>query len=223
MRHGLTLGELVRLEGRERGWGEEVKVIPVEGWDRRRLWREDGRPWLAPSPNLPSFEAALVYPGSCLIEATTLSEGRGTTRPFLLTGAPGLDGPALAARLEAAPLDGVRFLPTFFRPQAQKHAGELCGGVRWMVTDAKRFRPYRAGVELLQALVELFPGFGWRREPYEFETTRPAIDLLSGDSALREALDGGGDAAGWLATWEADERAFRDHRRSVLLYPEDAA
>ncbi len=222
VRHGLTLGELVRLIGTRRGWADRVRVWPLAGWSREMLWNDVRRPWIAPSPNMPGFATAIAYPGSCLVEATELSEGRGTTRPFRLVGAPHLDPLVFAGRLEARGLAGVKLLPTFFKPQFHKHRGEVCGGVEILVTDAESFRPYRFGVELLLAAWEADPrGFAWRLAPYEFEAGRPAIDLLTGDRALREAIASGtADASAWLATWPDDEAAFRRERASILLYPD---
>jgi uncharacterized protein YbbC (DUF1343 family) len=222
-RHGLTLAELVLLEAERGGWRDGIATWRLDGWRRSHLWPRLGRPWVAPSPNLPRFEAALVYPGACLVEATVLSEGRGTTRPFELVGGPGIDPPALAERLSRAGLEGVAFTPVCFRPQAHKHAGELCGGVQMHVTAPSRFAAYRAGVELLAALREVGgASFGWRAEPYEFVADRPAVDLLSGDDALRRALDGGDGLAAWLDSWRADEESFRRQRRGILLYAEEA-
>ncbi len=222
VRHGLTLGELMLLEARRRGWRRPPEVLPLDGWRRGMLWPATGLPWIAPSPNMPTPATALVYPGGCLIEATELSEGRGTTRPFQLTGAPGLDPAALADRLNARRLPGVSFLPTYFRPQFQKHRGAVCGGVELVVTDAGRFRPYRTGVELLRAVSRVAPaGIPWRREAYEFVSDRPAIDLLCGGPDCRTGLaaeDGALDA--WMGSWAADEASFRRERREVLLYPE---
>jgi uncharacterized protein YbbC (DUF1343 family) len=229
VRHGLTLGELLRLEAGRRGWPERLQVWEVRGWRREPWWRRPGgagRPWTAPSPNMPTPATALVYPGVCLLEATELSEGRGTTRPFQLVGAPWLDPLGLASRLATRGLPGVRFVPTFFRPQFQKHAGELCGGVELLVTDADAFAPYRTGVELLAALAESSPReFAWRRAPYEFVTDRPAIDLLTGGESCRLAIDAGDREAldAWIASWPADEESFRRERRAVLLYPEGGA
>ncbi len=188
-------------------------------------WAETGLPWIAPSPNMPTLTTALVYPGGCLVEATELSEGRGTTRPFQLTGAPGIDPVRLADALAALDLPGVVFLPTYFRPQFQKHRGTACGGVELMVTDPRAFRSYRTGVELLAAAHRLFPeAFAWREAPYEFVADRPAIDLLTGGSHFREAVESGdgNGAAGWIATWAADEQAFREERQEILIYPEGA-
>lgn len=224
VRHGLTLGELVRLEARRRGWAQEPEVWTMEGWTRGMSWAETGLPWIAPSPNMPTLEAAVVYPGGCLVEATELSEGRGTTRPFQLTGAPGLDPVALADAMNGLELPGIVFLPTYFRPQFQKHTKKVCGGVELVVTDADAFRSYHAGVELLAAIRRLAPEvFAWREAPYEFVADRPAIDLLTGGSDCREAIDSGSGLADWIATWPADEAAFREERREILLYPEARA
>ncbi len=220
VRHGLTLGELVRLEAERRGWGEGLRVWPLRGWRRSMLWPETGRPWLAPSPNMPSFLTALVYPGLCLLEATEISEGRGTTRPFLLLGEPRIDPPSLARRLRDLP--GLSAVPTYFRTQFQKHAGALCGGVELLVDDAAVLEPYRCGVEILVALrAELGARFAWREAPYEFVSDRPAIDLLSGGTELRLALEADTSVAEWVASWGADEAEFRAERRQILLYPEE--
>jgi uncharacterized protein YbbC (DUF1343 family) len=235
VRHGLTLGELVLLAARRGGWeGDGLRVWEVRGWRRQQLWGEqlwgdrarEGRPWLAPSPNMPTPATALVYPGSCLVEATELSEGRGTTRPFELLGAPWIDPLGLAGRLAARDLPGVRFVPVYFRPQFHKHAGVECGGVTLAVTDPASFAPLRTGVEVLAALRESSPSqFGWRQAPYEFVSDRPAIDLLTGSDRCRRALDGGdrGALAAWVDSWADDEEAFRRERRAVLLYPESSA
>ncbi|MEM9556371.1 MAG: DUF1343 domain-containing protein [Acidobacteriota bacterium] len=222
VRHGLTLGELVRLEAKRRAWDADgLRVWTVAGWKRTHTWQATGRPWLAPSPNMPSPQTAEIYPGGCLFEATTLSEGRGTTRPFQLVGAPSIEPRALADHLTARRLPGVVFLPTYFKPQFQKHALEVCAGVEIVVTDRHTFRPLRCGVELLRALLELFPeSFRWRQEPYEFVSDRPAIDLLTGSSALRRALEASSTEAleTWLRSWRDAEQAFRSERRSILLY-----
>jgi uncharacterized protein YbbC (DUF1343 family) len=222
VRHGLTLGELVRLEARRERWADGgLTVRPLEGWRRTQHWPEWDRPWLAPSPNMPSYSTALLYPGLCLIEATTLSEGRGTTRPFRLLGAPGVDPPRLQAALAGRRIEGLHFVPTYFKPQFQKHAGEVCGGVELLISDALALRPYRAGVEILRAFRQVAPdAWKWRAEPYEFVVDRPAIDLLTGSTAFRTALDGGDDRAveGWIDSWRRDERDFTDERREVLLY-----
>ena len=221
VRHGLTLGEIFRLEAKRRRLPDNWRVIAVEGWSRPMLWPDLGRPWVAPSPNMPDFATALLYPGLCLIEATELSEGRGTTRPFRLVGAPGVDALALAHALGELPELGVRALPARFRPWHQKHRGEVCSGVELVVCEPRRVAGYRLGVELLAAFSSVAPeSFHWRREPYEFVADRPAIDLLAGGPELRLALDDGGGLEEWVAGWARDERAFREERREILVYPE---
>lgn len=224
VRHGLTMGEIVRLEARRRGFDERrLTVIALEGWCRADLWPELARPWIAPSPNMPDFATATIYPGMCLIEATGFSEGRGTTRPFKLFGAPGLDPPALARALAGLATLGVRAVPTYFRPWHQKHRGEVCGGVELVVVAPRRVAGYRLGIEVLAALARIQGGrLPWREAPYEFVHDRPAIDLLAGTARLRELLEGGGDPGEWVASWRADEERFRDERREILIYPEAA-
>jgi len=227
VRHGLTLGELFRLEAQRRNWighNAYFTVWYMDGWTRGMAWEETGLPWIAPSPNMPTTTTALVYPGGCLVEATELSEGRGTTRPFQLTGAPFVDPKRLAGELNGRELPGVTFVPTYYRPQFQKHRGEVCGGVELLVTDPRAFQSYRTGVELLDAIHRLWPdGFAWREAPYEFVSDRPAIDLLTGGPDCRRAIESGDGLADWIATWKNGEREFREERREILLYPEDGA
>lgn len=221
VRHGLTLGELVFLEARRRGWERQrLHIHTLRGWRRDMTWSETGRPWLAPSPNLPTLEAALLYPGACLVEGTELSEGRGTTRPFQLLGAPHLHPLDLVRRLDVAELAGVRFVPRYFRPQFQKHAGQVCGGVEVVVTDRDALEPYRMGVEILAAAHDVAPDrFRWRRKPYEFVTDRPAIDLLTRTDRCRRGVEGDGSLEEWRDSWVADEALFHQERSEVLLYP----
>lgn len=219
VRHGLTLGELILLEAGRRGWGDGLEIRTMNGWRRGMSWADTGLPWTAPSPNMPTVTTAQIFPGGCLVEATTLSEGRGTTRPFQLVGAPGLDALELARELERRGIPGASFLPTYFRPQFQKHTREVCAGVEILLTDAQSFPAYRCGVELLAAVHDLFPTtFGWRREPYEFVGDRPAIDLLTGGPELRTALASGEGPAAWIAGWRDSEEEFRREREDILLY-----
>ncbi|MEM7349944.1 MAG: DUF1343 domain-containing protein [Acidobacteriota bacterium] len=219
VRHGLTLGELVRLEASRRGWRDGLDVWTMDGWRRSMFWAETGLPWVAPSPNMPTVRTTQVYPGGCLFEATGVSEGRGTTQPFQQIGAPGIDVGTLLRHLEALALPGVRFLPAYFRPQFEKHAGEVCAGVRLHVTSPESFPAYRCGVEILAVLHDHFADpFEWRREPYEFVSDRPAIDLLTGGPELRSALESGRGTQDWVESWGADEARFRQERLGVLLY-----
>ncbi len=218
-RHGLTVGEIVSLVAREEGIEESLTVIPMDGWERSMHYGETGLPWVMPSPNMPTLETALVYPGMCLIEGTWASEGRGTTRPFELVGAPGIDGVRLATRLEGMGLPGVCFRPASFKPGFQKHAHEICGGVQLHVVEPRTFLPYRTGVAVLLALkAEARESFEWRDQPYEFVTDRPAIDLLTGSSLVRHAVENEASLGDIAATWAAGEEAFREARREHFLY-----
>jgi uncharacterized protein YbbC (DUF1343 family) len=218
-RHGLTMGELARLYHAERRLTGELQVVPCAGWRRGRHFAETGLPWVAPSPNMPAVETAFVYPGQCLLEGTNLSEGRGTTRPFELCGAPGVDARAVCARLRAEGWPGVAFRPAWFRPTFQKFAGQTCAGLQLHVTDRAAFAPVRTGLAVLSALRDSAgPAFAWRSEPYEFVADRPAIDLLFGSDRERLGLEAGRAPAEIARAWEAEEEAFRARRRAFLLY-----
>ncbi len=220
IRHGLTIGELATLYAAELGLeSAALEVVRCEGW-QRAMWFEDCRlPWVLPSPNMPTVDTAAVYPGQCLLEGTNLSEGRGTTRPFEICGAPWIDGNSLARRLAAFDLPGVVFRPLTFRPTFHKHAGIDCGGVQMHVTDRDAFQPARAGLALLIELRRQDPErFAWRTEPYEFVADPIAIDLLFGSERERLAIEAGVDWREIAAAWEREERAFADRRRVALLY-----
>lgn len=218
-RHGLTLGELARLYHTERGLTGELRVIACEGWHRTMTFDQTGLPWVLPSPNMPTLETAFVYPGQCLIEGTNLSEGRGTTRPFELSGAPWVHPDRLCAHLRAEALPGVVFRPTRFRPTFHKFAGQSCGGVQIHVTDRNAFLPVRTGLAVLAALRAEDPTkFAWRTEPYEFVADRPAIDLLFGSDRERLGLESGTSTATLMSSWNEEERAFRQRRNGALIY-----
>jgi len=223
IRHGMTLGELALLVRSARHPALALSVVTCDGWHRESWWDETGLPWVAPSPNMPSLTAAAVYPGACLVEATNLSEGRGTTRPFQLIGAPWLDAEALAARLEEIGLPGAGFRATRFRPQFGKHSGSVCGGIEWHVTDRRSMRPLEAGIRLLAGVRALHPReFSWRHEAYEFVSGVPAIDLLTGSAAAREVIEGRADPEELLARWNRYCEEFQLSRAAFLLYPETA-
>lgn len=220
-RHGMTVGELCRLAVAGRRLDVDLTVVPCDGWTRDLWWDETGLPWVLPSPNMPSLDTAIVYPGMCLVEGTNLSEGRGTTRPFELAGAPWLDARALVEALEAWELPGVRFRPVRFQPAFQKHAGEECRGAQLHVTDRLAFRPVLTGLAFLCAARAQDPGrFRWREEPYEFVSDRPAIDLLAGGPGWREAIEAGVPPAEIAAAWRDAERGFLRDREPFLLYPD---
>ncbi len=218
-RHGLTAGEIARGMRERENLDVALQVVSMRGW-RRSMYHEDtGLPWVMPSPNMPTRDTALVYPGMCLVEGTELSEGRGTTRPFELAGAPFVDGHALAARLEGENLPGVRFRPATFTPTFQKLGGLACGGVQIHVVDKTGFRSYTTGVAFLRAVHQLWPDeFAWRTRAYEFVKDVPAIDLLAGSPGLRRGIEAGAELSELVADWAAAEAEFAEERRPWLLY-----
>ncbi len=219
IRHGLTVAELAGLYRTERKIDVDLTVVPCEGWRRDMDFEATGLPWVLPSPNMPTVDTAVVYPGQCLIEGTNLSEGRGTTRPFELCGGPGIDARRVAARLNNEGLPDVVFRPAWFLPTFQKHAGRLCGGVQLHVLDRSAFRPVRTGLAVLAALrAAAGERFAWRTEPYEFVSDPIAIDLLFGSDRERTALEAGQDWRGIAAAWEPEEAAWRERRAGALLY-----
>lgn len=219
VRHGLTTGELAVLFRDAFDVRCDLRVVPMEGWRRAAHFEETGLPWVAPSPNMPTPDTARVYPGGCLVEGTNLSEARGTTRPFELTGAPWLDGAALARVLTAETLPGVLFRAASFRPEFQKHAKQLCEGVQVHVTDRATFRPFATYLALLREARRQDPrAFDWRRDAYEFVRDRLAIDLLLGREGLRAMLEAGAATDEMEASWADDLARFAPQRERVLLY-----
>lgn len=181
VRHAMTIGELAGLFRREQVPDCRLTVLPMDGWDRGMWFDETGLPWLMPSPNMPTLDTAIVYPGMCLFEGTNVSEGRGTTRPFEMFGAPWIDGHALCRRLERLGLPGCRFREIAFEPTFQKHAREVCGGAQLHVTDRERFLPLRTGIEILTLIREMQPDrFAWKAPPYEYEYGKLPIEILLG-------------------------------------------
>lgn len=218
-RHGMTVGELGRLFNEEFGIGCHLTVVSMEGWDRALWFEETGLPWVMPSPNMPSVETALVYPGACLVEGTNLSEGRGVTRPFEILGAPFILPDRLASELERQELPGVRFRPLYFEPTFHKFAGEPCGGVQQHVVDREAYRPVRTGAALLKTVRRLWPReFSWRPPPYEYELVRPAIDILAGTSRFREQVEADLPLEEIEADWQSDLTRFLKVRERFLLY-----
>lgn len=219
-RHGMTAGELALLFNELHPPEErcELTVIECEGWERGE-WGTTGLPWIPPSPNMPTVDTARVYPGMCLLEGTNVSEGRGTTRPFEIWGAPFLDPNELAALLHEEDLPGVRFRPCWFEPTFEKHQGKDCGGVMIHVEDPKAFLPVRTGVACVRAAKQLGGGeFRWRTELYEFRDDVPAIDLLAGDDWLRAGIDEGWTLDKLTSSWADFQREFLPRRARHLLY-----
>jgi uncharacterized protein YbbC (DUF1343 family) len=219
MRHGLTLGELALLFNSESRIGADLEVIPMKGWKRPLWFDETGLPWIMPSPNIPTLETAIVYPGTVLMEGTNLSEGRGTTRPFEFIGAPFINPESFASSLNAQGLPGVYFRPVYFEPTFDKWQGLSCGGVQLHVTDRREFKPFRAGLTILRTTLEMFPGkFEWRQPPFEYEHQKLPIDILLGTDRIRRQLEAGETIASIESSWEEQLNTFRNTRNKYLLY-----
>ena len=219
LRHGMTVGELARLFNQEFGIGAALDVVPADGWQRGMYFDDTRLPWVMPSPNIPTLDSAIVYPGAVLFEGTMMSEGRGTTRPFELIGAPWIDGEALAAAMNGRGLPGVHFRAVFFEPTFQKHAKQTCGGCQLHVTDRQAFLPVRTAIELIQECHRQDARrFAWRQPPYEYEHDKWPIDILSGSDRLRTTIETGGDLGTLLASWREEEDAFRKTRERYLIY-----
>ena len=222
IRHGLTLGEIALLLQRERYPQLELTVIQCRGWRRQDWLNVTGLPWVVPSPNMPTVDTAGFYPGLCLVEATTLSEGRGTTRPFQLIGAPRLNAEDLVARLRDLELSGVGFRPARFRPEFGKHGGEVCSGVELHPTDRQALEPVALGLHLLKTIHDLHPdNFTWRPDPYEFVGDVPALDILTGSLAARLCIENRQPLEPLLEKWRGEVESFERGLEGVLLYHEN--
>jgi uncharacterized protein YbbC (DUF1343 family) len=219
MRHGMTIGELARLFNTEFGIGADLEVIAMQNWRREMYYDETGLAWVMPSPNMPTLDTAIVYPGTVLFEGTNLSEGRGTTRPFEYVGAPWIVAERFADAMNRAKLPGAHFRPVVFEPTFQKHARTSCGGCQIHVLDRGAFRPVLTGVALLAAFRASDPDrFRWRDPPYEYERDKLPIDILAGSPVLRERIEAGVDAQEIARGWEPDVAAFMRVRQKYLLY-----
>jgi uncharacterized protein YbbC (DUF1343 family) len=219
MRHGMTIGELARLFNDAFGLGAPLEVVALEGWQRTAYADATGLPWVMPSPNMPTLDAAIVYPGTVLFEGTMLSEGRGTTRPFELVGAPWIEAERFARDMNALQLPGAFFRPAVFEPTFQKHAKQPCGGCQIHVTDREAFKPVLTGVALIEMFHRFDPAtFAWRQPPYEYEKEKLPFDILAGSDVLRGQIERGMPATEIAASWQEDEAAFRKLRQAYLLY-----
>jgi uncharacterized protein YbbC (DUF1343 family) len=219
MRHGLTIGEFARLVNEAFEIRADLEVVAMSGWGREMYADTTGLPWVMPSPNMPTLDTAIVYPGTVLFEGTTLSEGRGTTRPFELVGAPGIEAERFAREMNALELPGACFRPAVFEPTFQKHARTTCGGCQIHVTERAAFRPVLTGVALIAMFRRLGADtFGWRQPPYEYEHEKLPIDILAGSGELRQQIESGMDATEIAASWAGDEEQFRKVRAPFQLY-----
>ncbi len=219
MRHGLTFGELALYINQEFHIDADLEVIPMRGWKRSMLFRETGLPWVFPSPNMPTPETAIVYPGQVIWEGTNVSEGRGTTLPFELVGAPFWEHEPILDFLSAIPLPGCFLRPLVFEPTSGKWAGRSCKGVQVHVTDPKTFLPYRTSLALLQANLHLYSGvFHYKDPPYEYEYERLPLDLILGSAKIRRQVEGQMDILEIEQEWAEELASFARRREKYLLY-----
>lgn len=212
--HGLTIGEFALLWCRDHGLSPPA-IIPMSGWSRTMTYDATGLPWVFPSPNLPTLDSVTIYPATCPIEGTTLSEGRGTTRPFEIIGAPWIEPHELADRIASLGIPEISARPLYFTPTFSKHAGTRCGGVQFVITDRRAFDSVRFGVLLIQLLRDLGGDeFGWIQSKGE----RSFIDLLYGTDEVRHAIESGAKLNELIRRWRDEAQAFADRRSAVLLY-----
>ena len=216
IRYGMTLGEVAQLIN-DQDIGCQLNVVAMRRWSRAMWFDETGLPFIPSSPNLPTLDAMTLYPGTCLVEGTNLSEGRGATRPFEYIGAPWIDAESLAQQLNGMSLPGLRFRPVYFVPTFGKHQGELCAGTHIFVTDREQFQPVSAMLHVLQALKRRYPeAFAWRGAWRE--GARPPIDLLWGSDALRQHIDADKLVEALIESWQTELREFEQACADYLMY-----
>jgi uncharacterized protein YbbC (DUF1343 family) len=219
MRHGLTIGELALLFNAHFGIGCELEIVPMKNWQRRMFFTDTGLPWIPPSPNLPTPASVMVYPGQVLWEGTNVSEGRGTTQPFELFGAPFIDSVRVSDTLDPSASAGVFLRPTIFEPTANKWSGRTCHGFQLHVTDPFRFRPYFTSLSLMQSVIRHHQQrFEWKAPPYEYEVHKQPIDLILGDQALRRRLESLEPPEELAASWQDALDEFVRVSRKFHLY-----
>lgn len=219
MRHGMTMGELALLMNREFKIDTDLMVVAVQNWNRDHYFKDTGFPWLAPSPNMPTPECALVYPGQVIWEGTNVSEGRGTTQPFEFVGAPFWDSKEILDKLKTTELPGCVLRPVLFEPTSGKWANSPCEGFQIHVTEPESFLPYRTSLALLQASILLYPDeFQYKKPPYEYEYERLPMDLIIGDKEIRKRLESGEAIDAIEKSWESDLQEFDKLRANYFLY-----
>ena len=220
VRHGMTIGEIGNYLRNEFYPSLDFHVIPMQGWKRKIWFNDTGLPWVMPSPNMPTLDTAAVYPGTCLLEGTNLSEGRGTTRPFEIFGAPFIDPEILVSHLNQFRLHGVVFRPMYFQPIFQKHAGKLCRGAQIHIVNREKFKPFKTGIAILKIIHDLYPEhFEWKQPPYEYETEKMPIDILAGTDKLRIGIEKDVKLDQMEEWWQEQCQQFhRTYRKRFLMY-----
>ena len=219
VRHGMTIGEIGMYLRDMFHPGLDYRVIPMQGW-KRKMWFDDTcLPWILPSPNMPTLDTALAYPGMCLLEGTNISEGRGTTKPFEIFGAPFIHADTIVSLLKEFKLPGVVFRPLSFQPTFQKYTGVLCGGAQIHVTDRMQFRPFKTGVAIIKVIHNTYPrDFSWKQPPYEYEEINLPFDILAGSDRLRKDIEAWKDLGEMEHWWREETKAFEKIRKKYLIY-----
>jgi uncharacterized protein YbbC (DUF1343 family) len=219
MRHGLTIGELAILFNTQFGIDCDLEVVAMQGWDREMFFVQTDLPWVAPSPNLPTPMSALVYPGQVIWEGTNISEGRGTTQPFELFGAPFLEPYRLMEKIDNALLSGAVLRPVEFEPTSNKWAGKSCKGFQIHVTEPAVYSSYALSLGLYQAVYQMYPDrFAYKQPPYEYEYERLPMDLILGDQKVRHQIESGIPITDIVSTWHGSLSAYRQMINPLMLY-----
>ena len=218
-RHGMTTGELAKLFNEHFGIGCELEVISMQGWRREMWFEETGLPWVLPSPNIPTVDTCVVFPATVHIEGTELSEGRGTTKPFELNGAPYIDPWAWVEELNKFDFPGVKFRQCYFQPTFQKHGGVTCGGLQIHVTDREAFTPVIVGIAMVKTAYDLYRDrFEWKRDAYEYVFDKNPFDVVCGTDKIRTAIETGSSLSDIQRAWADGLDEFLKIRSKVLLY-----
>lgn len=221
IRHGMTTGELARMFQEEFKISCELEIVRMEGWRRKMYFDDTGLPWVMPSPNMPSLDTAIVYPGGCLLEGTNISEGRGTTRPFEFVGAPYIESKRLITALLDEGVDGAYLREAHFIPTFNKHQGLMCHGFQIHVTDRNKFDSFAMIIKFLKVIYRFWPDeFEWNRSPYEYEFEKPAFDILTGNSRMRHMIEEDVPYSVMQENWKEGLESFKETRKRYLLYPE---
>ena len=219
VRHGMTIAEMCNMLSKLYELPADIQIVSMKGWQRNTYGDELDMPWTLPSPNMPSMSTALVYPGMCLFEGTNISEGRGTTKPFELLGAPWINPDDLALILQKYRIPGAAFRPAYFKPTFSKFRNQLCGGIQVYVTNRRTFDPILTGLHIIKTIHDMYPGdFQWRRPPYEYEKEKMPFDILIGNQWVRKDIQTKKSIKAIEKKWQADLLRFKKLRKKYLLY-----
>jgi len=218
-RHGMTIGELAKMFNTHFGIGCDLEVVEMEGWSREMWGDETGLPWVLPSPNIPTVDTCVVFPATVHVEGTELSEGRGTTLPFHLNGAPFIDPYAWTAELNAFNFVGISFRPAYYRPTFAEFSGQTCGGVQMHVTDREAFTPVIVGIAMVKTAYEMYADkFQWRQNAYEYEFGKNPMDVVCGTDKIRKQIEGGVALNEIETDWKSGIESFLATRKDFLIY-----